>query len=480
MLESIMLVISDDPSLIDSVDGVIRSIEGLRLVSLPEIEPAHSYGSWDRVALVLIHLTRSSSDTEVVRLLRTISGARRPVATLVVADDLDADQVLSLLQLGVADCLGRPLDLVRLTHLAEVLTVRARDFSRVPNGTVAPGPVMVSTGPIPVEPGEEDDPLMDQVRRVASLDATILLGGETGTGKTRLARRIHEMSNRRAEPFVVINCGSMSASQIESEIFGDARGSLEGSRKDRPGKFAEVGRGTLFLDEIDALPMSLQPRLLRVVEDRVLEAGWANKAVPIRARVIAATNRDLEREIDAGQFRSDLYYRLNVIGLHLPPLRERRALIPALASKFIDEASALDGGAVDSISEAAVQALEEYAWPGNIRELKNAIERAVALASGREIQPVDLSEAITRRDLAPIHHGFFRPPAQSIPAGPNSTLAEIKRDAELARITEALEKHSNNRLRAASELGISRMTLYKKLYKYGLMNPGHADRRVGN
>jgi two-component system, NtrC family, response regulator HydG len=474
MLESIMLVISDDPSLIDPIGGVIRSIEGLKHETLANIEAAHSYESWDRVALVLIHLKRSGPDDEIVRLLRMIAGARRPVATLVVADRLDSDQGPALLRMGVADYLGRPLDLARLSHLADVLTVRARNASRGPAAGLADRPERAPAVPTPFDPSAEDDQLMDQVRRVASQNTTILLGGETGTGKTRLARRVHELSNRRAEPFVVINCGSLTASQLETEMFGHARGSLEGPRKDRPGKFAEVGRGTLFLDEIDAMPMSLQPRLLKVVEDRVFETGGANKAVPIQARLIAASNRDLQQEVEDGQFRSDLYYRLNVIGLQLPPLRERRGSISSLASTFIDEASDRDGAGVESISEPALRTLEEYDWPGNIRELKNTIERAVALASGPEIVPDDLPEAITRRDLATIRRAAFRPVALPVPIGANSTLAEIKRDAELARITEALEKHSNNRLRAACELGISRMTLYKKLYKYGLMHPNQA------
>jgi DNA-binding NtrC family response regulator len=479
MNESIVLVIGGDSSLIDSVDGVVRPIEGLKLATLADLVSAHSYSSWDRVALVLIHAERGGPDAEVVRLLRTISGAGRAVATLVVADHPDADQGTSMLRLGIADYLVRPLDLARLSHLVEVLTVRARDASRVPIGMFAGLSECESTGPSHLDLGEEDDPIMDQVRRVAPLDATILLGGETGTGKTRLARKIHELSCRRGEPFVVVNCGATTAAQLETEIFGQARGSLEGPRKDRPGKLAEVGRGTLFLDEIDALPPSLQPRLLKVVEDRAFESGVASKAVPIRARLIAASNRDLEQEVEAGLFRSDLYYRLNVIGLNLPPLRDRRSLIPALASRFISEAVS-ECSPVDSISEAALRVLEEYDWPGNIRELKNTIERAVALAAGRTIGPDDLPEALTRRDLSGTKRGFFRPTTSPAPAGPTSTLAEIKRDAELARITEALVKHSNNRLRAASELGISRMTLYKKLYKYGLMNQGPIDRRARN
>jgi two-component system, NtrC family, response regulator AtoC len=468
MLDTIMLVISDDSSFIDSVGDAVRSIGGLKVAKVAEIEQATSCDSWDRVALVLIHLKRSGTDSGVVRLLRMISGARRPVATLVVADQQDADQALSLLRLGVADYLVRPVDPARLAHLADVLTVRAREAALGQPASRPPKNDLESAESLADDQGDET--LMTQVRRVAPQDATILLGGETGTGKTRLARRIHELSSRKCEPFVVINCGSWNAGRLESELFGHALGSTETPRKDRAGKIAEVGRGTLFLDEIDGLPMSIQPRLLRVVEDRLLEAPVGSKTVPVRARLIAASNRDLEHQVEVGSFRSDLYYRLNVIGFQLAPLRERRGDIPSLVSRFVAEFSANLGRNVDSISAPALGVLEVYDWPGNIRELRNTIERAVSLAQDREIQVGDLPEAINRRGLSAIKRGSFQPSAARVAAGVTSTLAEIKRDAELARITEALEKHSNNRLRAAGELGISRMTLYKKLYKYGLMH----------
>ncbi len=334
MIESIVLVVGDDPSLLDSIGGLVRPIGGLGLESIADLESVRGYSRWDRVALAVIHLEAGESDEEVVRLLRAISESGRGVATLAIFDHPDDERGRSLLRSGVADYLSMPLDLARLSRLIEALTVRARDASRASIGGARPAAF---------EPEDEGDPFMEQVRRVAPLDATILLGGETGTGKTRLARRIHELSDRRAEPFVVINCGSMTATQLEIEMFGHARGSLEKPRADRPSKFAEVGRGTLFLDEIDALPMSLQPRLLHAVEERVFEAGVSNATVPIRARLIAASGHDLEQAVDAGQFRSDLYYRLNVIGLNLPPLRERREVIPTLASKFIGEARQAPG-----------------------------------------------------------------------------------------------------------------------------------------
>jgi transcriptional regulator with PAS, ATPase and Fis domain len=255
---------------------------------------------------------------------------------------------------------------------------------------------------------------------------------------------------------------------MESEMFGHVRGSMPGADSDRLGKFAEVGRGTIFLDEIDALPLPLQAKLLRVVEDRFFEPIGASKMVPLRARLIAASNRSLDEEVAASRFRSDLYYRLNVIGFQLPPLRERPGAIPTLTSKFLNEFVTIQNSEVEKIDDDAMKALETYNWPGNVRELRNLIERAVTFCQGREIRLSDLPEAILKGG-SPLVKAIGQP----VEAGQNvarTTLAQIKREAEMSRITEALEKHNNNRLRAASELGISRMTLYKKLYKYGLMH----------
>ena len=275
----------------------------------------------------------------------------------------------------------------------------------------------------------------------------------------------------------MINCGALSASLIESEMFGHVRGSFTGAERDRTGKFAEVGRGTLFLDEIDCLPLAVQAKLLRVVEDRRLRAGRARTSrMPVRARLIAASNRPSSRRSSPQRFRSDLYYRLNVIGFHLPPLRERRGAIPALVSKFLAEFAARNGVEVAAIAGDALRALRGIRLAGQHPRAAERDRAGRRPLPGPEIRLEDLPDSIAKTGQNSSHTASTSRPTIPVPAMASSTLAQIKRDAELARITEALEKHSNNRLRAASELGISRMTLYKKLYKYGLMQPSAASR----
>ena len=487
MADATILLISDDSSLAGQVREITDAIRGLDLEVVGGVDAAYNYKHWDGISLALIHQSERGSAMQVARLLRMIAAARRPVATIVLGDPYDDDQAIALLRMGVADYLGLPLDRARLTCLFEILTARHRKSAlpaavAVEAGQAAPAPerptapALAPAAALEVADVElldgatpEVAALVDQVRRVASQGATILLGGETGTGKTRLARRIHEISDRRDEPFLVVNCGTLSASLIEAELFGHVRGAFEGATADRPGKFAEVGRGTLFLDGVDALPLPVQTKLLRVVEDRAFEPIGGSEAIPLRARLIAASNRPLDEEVAERRFRSDLYYRLNVVGFRLPPLRERRDAIAKLAERFLEEFAAAEGRVFEPLGEDAMQALQEHDWPGNIRELRNVLARCVAVCPDRTIRREDLPISVldgAARLAAPV--GVHPIVAAHYS---RSSLAQTKGQAELARITEALEKHNNNRLRAAAELGISRMTLYKKLYKYGLMNP---------
>jgi DNA-binding NtrC family response regulator len=485
MLVSKTLLITSDSSIAQTVQSLISSINNLRLEVLAGINEVESRLESSEVGIILVHLSHTSDAGMVTGLLRTIASARRPVPLLVLSDEYHAEQALALLRLGAVDYLSRPLDMRRLSYLLDVLTVRARFMGLTARPSAeAPreSPPIQSLGegvPFLYYPYADMGRMMDQVRTVAPQDTTVLLSGETGTGKTHMARLIHELSPRREAPFLVINCGALSGELIESEMFGHVRGSFTGADRDRVGKFSEVGRGTLLLDEIDAIPIHLQAKLLRAVEERVFEPVGSNRSQTVRARLIAASNKSLDQEAAAGRFRSDLYYRLNVVGFTIPPLRHRPSIIAPLANQYIGEFSSRNGRDVRGLSAETLRILESYSWPGNVRELRNVVERAVALCPGPEIELDDLPIAL--RSHASVSQStetsqFTEPDDTFLDAARSarlpSTLIATKEEAEMTRISQALEKHGNNRLRAAAELGISRMTLYKKLRKYNLFGSG--------
>jgi DNA-binding NtrC family response regulator len=313
--------------------------------------------------------------------------------------------------------------------------------------------------------------LLDQAQRVAPQNTTILISGETGTGKSRLARLIHELSPRRDQPFLVVNCGALAAGLIESELFGHVRGAFTGAVGTRNGRLAEVGSGMLLLDDIDGLPPALQVKLLRAVEERVFEPVGANQPHSMRARLIAASNRDLKEEVAAGRFRADLYFRLNVLELHLPALRQRRQIIVDLAREFLIEFAPDNDRPVHGIAGCALRALEAYDWPGNIRELRNVMERAAALCPSQEVRLSDLPDHLHRpgNDLSSI---LSVRAADSVAHAPTARRPQTLAEIEAVCIEEALRRHRHNRRCAATELGISRVTLYKKMLKYGLRPDG--------
>ncbi|HVP71869.1 MAG TPA: sigma-54 dependent transcriptional regulator, partial [Gemmatimonadaceae bacterium] len=290
---------------------------------------------------------------------------------------------------------------------------------------------------------------------VAPTESTVLIQGESGTGKEVVARYIHHLSARAEGSFLSINCGALPESLLESELFGHVKGSFTGAVKDKTGLFAAAARGTFFLDEIGETTPAIQVKLLRVLQQREIIPVGGTEAQPIDTRLVAATNRDLEEEMKRGGFRSDLFYRLNVFALHLPPLRQRREDIPLLIDAFLSRgADAINGP--KRLSDDALSAMMAYEWPGNVRELENALERATVLSKGEVIDLAALPARVTERRTEPLVTDR-RPVA-------NPTLDAIER----AYILWVLQSEGGNKSRAAEVLGIDPSTLYRKLSRYGV------------
>jgi two-component system NtrC family response regulator len=296
--------------------------------------------------------------------------------------------------------------------------------------------------------------VLDMAGRVAGSDATVLITGESGTGKELLAKGIHYNSKRADGPFVAVNCAAIPENLIESELFGHMKGSFTGAVRDKEGKFEQADGGTLLLDEIGDLRIDLQAKILRALQERQVDRVGGGKPVPVDVRVIAATNRDIERAVKDGQFREDLYYRLSVITLRMPPLRERRDDIPLLADYFRKK---FNKGVEVRIEAAALPALQAYGWPGNVRELENVIERASVLRRGSVITLADLPDKL-KKEKTGIEDIILNLPEEGI----------ALEDLEKSLIIKALEKHKNNQTRAAEYLGITRPTLIYRMEKYGL------------
>jgi DNA-binding NtrC family response regulator len=285
------------------------------------------------------------------------------------------------------------------------------------------------------------------IRQVAPTDANVLITGENGTGKSLIARLIHQASGRAGQPLVTVNMGGLPEGTFESEMFGHVRGAFTDARTDRVGRFELADRGTLFLDEIANLTASQQAKILRILETGEFERVGSSKTKQVDVRILSATNAELQRDIQVGKFREDLFFRLNTIEIHVPPLRERRDDIPVLSERFLEELKARYRKPATWITGAAVTALQSYAWPGNVRELRHVIERAVLLTTGDEIRAEDLH-------LGPT-------------AGQTAQLDEMDLDgAEALLIKRALDRHGGNAILAAKSLGLSRSAFYRRLQKH--------------
>jgi two-component system NtrC family response regulator len=288
------------------------------------------------------------------------------------------------------------------------------------------------------------------IRKVATTDAPVLIMGESGTGKELVARAMHRLSVRQVNPFIVINCGAIPENLMESELFGHEKGAFTGAHVQRKGRFEMAEGGTLFLDEIGELPLTLQVKLLRFLQDRVVERVGGREQIEVDTRVIAATNRELNEAMKGGSFREDLYFRLGVIRISLPPLREREGDVLLLAKAFLERYADENRKKIKGFTEQATDAIEQYAWPGNVRELENRIKRAVIMAEGARITPVDLEMEAPRSRYETMG------------------LKEARETMEKELLLKALSRNSGNLTKAAQELGVSRPTLYDLMEKFGM------------
>ncbi len=315
--------------------------------------------------------------------------------------------------------------------------------------------------------------VFQMVDKVSRTDSTVLISGESGTGKELLARLIHKKSPRSKKPFVPVNCGAIPRELMESELFGYVKGAFTGAYRGRAGRFEVADGGTIFLDEIGDLPIDLQVKLLRVIQEKTFERVGDSTPIKVDVRIIAATNKDLEEEVKEGRFREDLFYRLNVIPIHIPPLRERKEDIPLLVNHFIEKFNREKGFSIEGVDEDLVKALTNYHWPGNVRELENVVERMVVLAEGNKLTMDDLPEKIKERRERPSESMEEMLSKIELPEG-GINLKELLERIEEKLINQALEISGGVKEKASKLLGMKRTTLVEKLRRKKLKDTNPA------
>lgn len=445
---------------------VVEDDDALRRLLLEEIEDLGWTGDGAASAEeALERLDRAGTDVVVsdlrlpgldgMDLLQRVRRLDAPPSFVVITAFGTVPQAVAALKAGADEFLTKPLDLGHLRLCLERILEARRLREEVRRYRELLGRDRWFHGMVGRSAAMER--LFEQITRVGKARGPVLILGESGTGKELAARAVHAESDRRAGPFVAVNCAGIPHELMESELFGHREGAFTGARRERAGLFQEADGGTLLLDEVAEMPAALQAKLLRVLQDGEVRPVGADRNVAVDVRILAASHRDLEAEVDAGRFREDLFYRLETFRLHVPPLRERGDDLVLLAVRFLGRFSQEAGGRVQGFSPAALETLRRYPFPGNVRELQNAVERAVAYCDGPEVRPEHLPARVRRHDAPRTGAETGGSPGGS--DGDLVTLAEV----EARHIRRVLERLGGNKRQAARVLGISRRTLYRKL-----------------
>ena len=446
------ILVVDDEQGIRGALGQLLEYEGYEVHTASNADEGLAEYQKFRPNLVFMDVKMPGMDgMEALKKLREID----PAATVVmISGHATIRTAVEATQLGAYEILEKPLDmdriLVMLRNVFDHLNLREEN-SRLKNISTSPYEIV---GRSPVMRA-----LVEKIQKVGATPARVLITGENGTGKELVARALHRHSPREGKPFVEVNCAAIPQELIESELFGHMKGSFTGAIADRAGKFEQANKGTLFLDEIGDMSMSAQAKVLRVLQDNVITRIGGSKTITVDVRVLAATNKNLEQEIAAGRFREDLYYRLNVVPIHVPPLREHREDIPDLVDYFISVLSEREGITPRRVGETALARLMELDWPGNVRELRNTVERMLILATGPELSAKDVDRLAGARVADDTGLGGLTA---------LKTFEEFKEAAERAYLLSKLREFDWNVSETARAVEMPRSNLYKKIERYAL------------
>ena len=446
------LVVDDEEDILELLRITLARM-GIDCRAAPDLAAARRLLTTETFDLCLTDMRLPDGDG--IDLVRQIASQfpQLPVAMITAHGSMDS--AVAAMKAGAFDFVSKPVDLQVLRRLVAA-ALRLRMPLAEP-GVAQDRPVLLGESPAMVE-------LRRLIAKLARNQAPVYVSGESGTGKELAARLIHLLGPRATAPFVPVNCGAIPPDLVESELFGHRKGAFTGAIADNPGLFKAAEGGTLFLDEVAELPLPAQVKLLRVLQEKKARPVGGQREVPIDVRLISATHRDLATEVASSRFRQDLFYRINVIELHLPPLRERTGDIPLLAEHFLARIAHQNGMAAPGLTAAAHAALARYAFPGNVRELENVLERALALAEGHTLEPRDLYLPETSAPEAPAPAALDGPEPMAADISLEESRGEIQRQA----ILRALEENHWNRTAAAKKLGMSLRALRYRLAKLGI------------